>query len=224
MTNNEQTIEELNKVFTDKDKEFLDYKDNIVPGLLEKTLREMVLDSKDININVDASFSSSINIRVGKNYNYDWGLEIIIEIYSQDSEPKIKRNFGLPTNEEQLEFENILLSDVIKKTGWYSAFKMVTENLYNLKQKRLQAQIKYQEKVDKEERNQFENQKEKFYSIVKAGYVIPIDSYESYVIQKVAIKNVHVMHFKDRHITRKRAIKKDEFFNKISRYVDLTDI
>lgn len=224
MTNNEQTIEELNKVFTDKDKEFLDYKDNIVPGLLEKTLREMVLDSKDININVDASFSSSINIRVGKNHSYDWGLEIIIEIYSQDSEPQIKRNFGLPTNEEQLEFENILLSDVIKKTGWYSAFKMVTENLYNLKQKRLQAQIKYQEKVDKEKQNQFENQKEKFYSIVKAGYVIPIDSYESYVIQKVAIKNVHVMHFKDRHITRKRAIKKDEFFNKISRYVDLTDI
>lgn len=234
MSDNKQTIEELNKFFIDKDKEFNDYKNNVLPELLEKTLREMVLDSKDINISVNTSLSSSIDVRITQTnrkesslsyYNYQkWGLTIIIDFSRQESGPKIDRNSGLPSNEDELDFERILISDAIKETGWMSAFKMVKQNLYNLKEQRSQAQFKYLDRVDKKEKDEYEAKKEKFYSVVKPGYVIPKSIYESYVIQKVAIKNVHVIHFKDKGQTRKRAIKKNEFFNKVSKYVDLTEV
>jgi len=234
MSDNKQTIEELSKALIEKDKEFNDYKNNVVPELLEKTLREMIVDSKDIDINVNTSLYSSVDVRITQSHktkssfaymnHNDWGLTIRIEFYKQDSIPMVDRNSGLPTNEDELEFERVLISDTIKNTGWFSAFKMVTQNLYYLREQRNQAQFKCQDKVDEKKRNEHENKKETFYSVVKPGYVIPVSGYESFVIQKVAIKNVHVIHFKDNDTTRKRAIKKDDFFNNISDYVDLTEV
>lgn len=206
--------------------------------LVKRTLIEMNTEFTVENLDTDLIISvenvwDGLNVSIKENrdkrddYDPIWCLDINVYYHrfinhnKQYKLIKLTRH-GIPNTTSQIEIEKSLLTDYVKQTGWYSAFKLMAEGLYELYDKKKKLIHKLSEVKSLFEISESNKRKELFFNVIKPGNIIKLNYNRTYVIQKINRVNIQVILFDGKPI--KKSIKKDVFFNEVEKFVDLNPL